>query len=274
MGKEFVEYHREDGRIPYSASTLCFCLTQYVKDYIATERKIISKIDKKIRDAVLVDAINYLGMNGGIDFALHTQNLHDDRIEKEYVDPQCILTVLFNHYSSYIFNEGIVESVLRNNHMNECRKEFDVNEGIIVLLDFINYIADRNEYDRKFTIKDLYEKAQKQNHDKELNELKSFLERVNGYSERLNNGENIDSIFSEVAKQYDLKNISEKGIYYYTDKIKKRLGRSQMFSWDKNAVEKEIYAIAYAYGKSTLNTKQKPQTEIIRKKLREMKTKK
>ena len=79
-----------------------------------------------------------------------------------------------------------------------------------------NNIADRNEYDRKFTIKDLYEKAQKQNHDKELNELKSFLERVNGYSGRLNNGENIDSIFNEVAKQHDLKNISEKGDSSYS----------------------------------------------------------
>lgn len=33
MGKEFIEYHSENGRIPYSAPTLCCCLTQYVRNY-------------------------------------------------------------------------------------------------------------------------------------------------------------------------------------------------------------------------------------------------
>lgn len=273
MGKEFVEYYSENGRIPYSASTLCFCLTQYTKDYVASERNLISKVDKNVRDAVLVDAINFLGMQGGIDFALYTKGLYDGRFEKEYVDAQCILTAIPNHYACYIFNEGIVESVLRNNHMNECTEQFDVNDGVIVLLDFINYIAERNEYDRTFTIRDLYEKVQKQNYKRKLNELKSFLELVSVYSERLNNGENIDSIFNEMAEEHNLKFISKKGVYHYTDEIKERVGQSKMFSWDRHDVEKEIYAMAYAYEKSNLSKQEKPQTEIIRKKNREMKKK-
>ena len=44
-----------------------------------------------------------------------------------------------------------------------------------------------------------------------------------------------------------------------------------MFLGDKYAVEKEIYALAYAYGKLQSDSKEKPQTEIIRKKIREMK---
>lgn len=274
MGKEFVEYQSENGRIPYSASTLCFCLTQYAKDYISDERKLTSKIDSKVRDAVLVDAINFLGYQGGIDFALYTRDLYDGKIEKGYVDPQCILTAIPNHLGCYIFNEGIVESVLRNNHMNECTEKFDINDGVIVILDFINYIAQRNEYDRIFTIRELYEKVQKQNHNRELNKLKSFLELTSVYSERLNNGESIDSIFNEVAEEHNLKHISKRGVYYYTDEIKERVGQSQMFSWDKHDVEKEIYAMAYAYEKSNLSKQEKPQTEIVRKKIREMKTRK
>lgn len=273
MSKEFIEYYSEDGRIPYSASTLCFCLTQYAKDYIASERKLISKVDTKVRDAVLVDAINFLGMQGGIDFALYTKDLYDGTIEEEYVDAQCILTAIPNHYAIYIFNEGIVESVLRNNHMNECNEQFDVNDGVIVLLDFINYISERNEYDRMFTISELYEKAQRQNHDIELKDLKSFINLSNVYRERLQNGENIDSIFNEMAKEHELKYISRRGIYYYTDKIKERVMQRQMFFWDKEKVEREIYAMAYAYAKFNLNKKEKPQTEIIRKKIREMKIK-
>jgi len=280
MGKEFVEYQSENGRIPYSASTLCFCLTQYAREYIASKRKFISREDTKareeliVRDAVLVDFINYLGMKGGISFALYTRDLYDNRIDDEYVDPQCILTAVPNHLACYIFNEDIVELVLGNNYMNNCTEKFDVNYGIEVLLDFINYIAKRNEYDRTFTIKDLYEKAQKQNYKSDLNQLKSFLSNTSIYIERLKNGENIDSIFNEIAKEHNLKYISKRGIYHYTDGIKEFYGQSQMFSDDKYAVEKEIYALAYAYGKLQLDKKTKPQTEIIRKKIREMKKQK
>lgn len=271
MGKEFIEYQSENGRIPYTASRLCFCLTRYAKEYIASERKLTSKIDKKVRDAVLVDAINFLGMQGGIDFALYTKDLYDGRVEDAEVDAQCILTAVPNHYACYIFNEGIVESVLRNNHMNKCTEKFDANDGAIVLLDFINFIAKSNDYDRTFTITDLYNKVQKQNHDRKLNELKSFLELTSTYSQRLQNGEDIDSIFNEMAEEHNLKFISKRGRYHYTDEIKERVGQSQMYSWDKYEVEKEVYAMAYAYGKLGLDKQEKPETEIIRKKIREMK---
>ena len=138
MGKEFVEYNSENGRVPYSASQICFCLTQYAKDYISENRKFIINIDKKVRDAVLVDAINYLGSRGCCDFGLYTKDLYDDKRHEEEVDAQSLLTVISNHYAYYMFNRGIVESVLRSSHMNECTEEFSANEGAIVLLDFIN----------------------------------------------------------------------------------------------------------------------------------------
>lgn len=271
MGKEFIEYQNENGTIPYTASRLCFCLTRYAKKYIASERKIISKIDTKVRDAVLVDAINFLGIQGGIDFALYTKDLYDGRVEEADVDAQCILTAISNHFACYIFNKGIVESVLRNSHMNECTEKFDENDGAIVLLDFINFIAKSNDYDRIFTIRDLYNKVQKQNHDRNLNELKSFLELTSTYGQRLQNGENIDSIFNEMAKEYGLKFISKRGRYHYTDEIKERVGRSQMFSWDKYEVEEKLYAMTYAYGKLELGKQEKPKTKIIIKKIKEMK---
>lgn len=271
MGKEFIEYFNIKGTIPYSASTLCFCLTRYAKEYISSDRNLISNIDTKIRDAVLVDFINYLGMNGGIDFALYTYNLYDNRIEDEYVDPQCILTAVPNHCACYIFNEGIVDSVLMNKHMNECTKSFDVNDGIKVLLDFINYIAEKNDFDRIFTINELHEKAQIQNYKKEQNKLKSFLQHVSLYSEKLESGKNIDLIFDEMALKHDLKYISKRGRYYYTDDIKDLVEQSEMFSFDVDDIEKEIYAMAYAYEKTKSDNKTKPKTDIIRKKIREMK---
>lgn len=271
MGKEFIEYHSENGRIPYSASTLCFCLTQYAKDYIAENRKITSDIDKKVRDAVLVDAINYLGVQGGCDFALYTKDLYDAQRHEEEVDPQCLLTAMVNHYAYYMFNQGIVESVLRNNHMNECTEQFDANDGAIVLLDFINYITKRNDYDRTFTIGELYEKFKVQRHNAELNELKKFLELTGQYNQRLANGRSIDAIFGSMARKHNLKYVAEDGTYHYTDIIKNRVGQSQMYFWDAEEVDEEIYAMAYAYAKMDDDSKQPPQTEIINKKILEMK---
>lgn len=270
MGKEFIEYYSENGRIPYSASTVCHCITKYAKEYINSERKLTSNIDKKVRDAVLVDFVNYLGRICGLDFALYTIDLHEEINEDEYVEPRCILTAIPNHCAYYIFNEDIVESVLRNKHMNECTKEFDANDGVVVLLDFINYIAERNEYDRRFTVREFYEKVQKQNYNRNLKELKAFLTLTSTYGTRLNNGEDIDTIFNEIAEKYGLKYISRRGIYYYTDEFKKMFGQAKMLPGHVNNIEKNIYAMAYAYDKSNLNNK--PKTEIIRKKVKEMKT--
>ncbi len=271
MGKEFIEYHSENGRIPYSASTLCFCLTQYAKDYISENRKITSNIDKKIRDAVLIDAINYLGVQCCFNFALHTKDLYDGQKHKEEVDPQCLLTTIINYYAYYMFNQGIVESVLRSNCINECTEQFDANDGAVVLLDFINYISKRNDFDRTFTIKELYEKFKVQKHNNEMDKLKKFLELTSKYSEELVNGHSIDAIFESMARNHNLKYVAEDGTYHYTDIISNRIGQSQMYSWDAKEVDEEIYAMAYAYGKMNNDSKQVPQTEIINKKILEMK---
>ena len=166
MGKEFVEYNEKT--LHCSTSTVCYCLTNYAKDYIKNDNEKIANIDTKIRDAVLVDAINYLGSQAWCDFGLYTCDLYDNRKHDAYVEPQALLSAITNYYANYIFDEGITKSVLRNNHMNEVKKEFDANNGAIVLLDFINYIAKINDFDRTFTMKDLYDKYLKLHHKMEL----------------------------------------------------------------------------------------------------------
>ena len=273
MGKEFIEYRSDTGRMPYSAHTVCCCLTQYVRNYIATSRSKIANIDEEVRDAVLVDAINYLASQVGVDFGLSTELLHSSRVDKETVDGQCLLTLVQNFYSMYIFQHGIVKSVWINRYMNDCKDKIDANDGARVLVDFINYLAEVNDYDRKFTMNDLYEKFRKFEHDNEMNILKEFLEKVSKYSERLANGESIDTIYSDVAREHNLKYISEDGTYHYTDIIRKRAGRSEMRPWDARRVEEEIYAMAYAYGKMAKSIEAEPQTKIIIKKILEMQEK-
>lgn len=235
--------------------------------------EIIANIDKNVRDAVLVDAINYLGTFGGCDFALYTKDLYSGRVDDEQVDAQCLLTTVQNFYATYIFQHGMVESVLRNNHMNDCTNEFDANDGAIVIVDFINYLAQVNGYDRKFKIKDLYEKFKIQDHNAEMNRLKEFLEKTSKYSERLANGERIDNIFIEMAGKHNLYSISEDEIYYRTDIDEENevVELKEMHPWTKQEIEEEIYAMTYAYGKMFNDVEEQPQIEIINQKLLEMK---
>ena len=99
--------------------------------------------------------------------------------------------------------------------------------------------------------------------------LKHFLMLTSYFSAKLNNGETIDDIFSETAKKYHLGYISKRNVYYYTDYF----SGHKIPEFIKHNLEEEIYAMAYAYAKLNQNSKEKPQTYIIRKKIREMKKK-
>ena len=53
MKSEFIEY--EGKTIPYKASDICFCLSDFARKYILEERSCIKNIDVDVRDAILVD---------------------------------------------------------------------------------------------------------------------------------------------------------------------------------------------------------------------------
>lgn len=250
MGKEFIEH--QEKTLHCSTSTVCYCLTNYAKDYIKNDNEKIANIDTKIRDAVLVDAINYLGSQAWCDFGLYTCDLYDNRKRDAYVEPQALLSAITNYYANYIFDEGITKSVLRNNHMNEVKKEFDVNDGAIVLLDFINYIAKINDFDRTFTMKDLYDKYLKLHHKMELKELKRFLEFSGNYTQRLQRGETVDNILDTIKEKNGVSSLEK------------------VSSWQKVLIDDELYVLTYAYAKLDDETKLETDNEVINAKIKEM----
>ena len=271
MKKKFIEYYSESEMVPYSSEKICFCLTELAKDYIKKERKLIANVDEKVRDAVLTNAINYLASKGLCNFGLFTKHLYEDVYEdKMNVDSQILLTIILNFFSMYIFDYDFVASVLRDghSHMNECKKRFNASDGALVVTDFINYITELNGYDKTFTIKDLYEKFKIERHIIDRNLLSEFLELSNKYSEKIINGEDINSIFQEMTKKHNLKYIDKKG-NYYTNIKRKIIGKSKMYSWEVREVEKEIYAMAYAYAK--LKNNEYSNNEVIDRKILEMK---
>lgn len=158
------------------------------------------------------------------------------------------------------FNEGITKSVLRNNHMNEVKEEFDANDGAIVLLDFINYIAKVNDFDRTFTMKDLYDKYQKQHHKIELKELKRFLELSGSYTQRLQTGETVDAILDDIKRKNDI----------YEFKLLRKTELEEIPWWKKKDINKELDALTYAYAKLDDENRVETDNEIIKDKIKEM----
>ena len=128
MGKEFVEYNEKT--LHCSTSTVCYCLTNYVKDYIKNDNEKIANIDTKIRDAVLVDAINYLGSQAWCDFGLYTCDLYDNRKHDAYVEPQALLSAITNYYANYISSIYYIyyNVYIINNNSNSKKKKCKIEK--------------------------------------------------------------------------------------------------------------------------------------------------
>lgn len=261
MKKDFVEDTTHNEYPMYSDYDFCVAIGNYAKDYIKEERQLTSCIDKKIRDAVLVDAINYIGHTIFYDYGFTTNNLY--KKEKKYtnVNSDYLLTVTVNLISRYIFSKYEKEK-----DDSDSIKNFQVSaieDGAIVLLDFLNYISERNNYSRIFTMQDLKDKNDYFTKKHEMDKLKTFLSATEQYTIALQQGKNIDDLFKEVADTYRFKRIAKDGLYY--DK-----NNHIMNQWSKNTIEEELYALGYAYAKHDDPKKAKPKSLTLRKIINEM----
>lgn len=246
----------------------CKAMINYAKMYIKEDRKLISNIDKNVRDAVLIDSINYFGLINGYDCLFNIDSLYDSKKYSVNVDINDLLNNIMKVYSNYMFEEGVVDSVLLNSDTNQL--EFNEQDGILVLIDFINYISKINNLDRVFTLKELKEKHQEQKHIKEMEELKNFLKKAYEYYDRLYEDGTIEEIYEEICTKYELKNISSTGSYNYTDEASEKYGRTQIYPWKKLEVEKELYAMGYAYFKMYGVNKHSLKIIPIKQKINEM----
>ena len=101
--------------------------------------------------------------------------------------------------------------------------------------------------------------------------LKDFLISTGEYSEVLSKGEDIVKLYRKVSSQNKLNYIDKNDVYHYIPSIAKKLGRSEMFSWDLAPVREKLYSMMYAYGK--INPNVKPKNEALVRILNSMRTK-
>ncbi len=159
MGEEFVEAEV----VHCKAGDYCFNLTEYAKRYVREYkgREAVKDINGGLVEAVIVDAINFIGMRCGFDFGLNVQRLYaktDQKFPK--VSAVDTITGMIHYFGSYMFDQPdgktISHSVTYNKHLNAWSEPFDPDLGARVLVDFINYVAQTNNFDRTFSVRELY----------------------------------------------------------------------------------------------------------------------
>lgn len=270
MKNVFEKVESKTGTFPYSASKICYNLTEYAKGYIKHDE---SLENTKIRDAVLVDFINYIASYSGCDFGLYSQDLYEKMNDENLIEPEYLITILLNYIPAYLFGQNYVESVTANAHMHTCDTEINPHIGATFLVDFANFILQINDYENVYTLKELYNEYKEKEHKKELAKLREFLTLTGKYFDMLEEEIDIDVIYEYMARRYNLKEIDEDGTYHYNDALSNRFGRSEFFLCDKEDFDEDIYAMGYAFAKTMPNDVDTINTQIIKDKILEMKQK-
>ena len=128
-----------------TSGEVVFSICDYSQEFIREYKN--PKLDQKVIDAIVVDFINYFaGMHCGMDLAMYTCDLRDGKkMSKEgtVLQKEVILPTL-NFRKEEYDKSGIIESVNRNRHMNECggKAEADNSEAVKLIDEFIKgYMA-------------------------------------------------------------------------------------------------------------------------------------
>ena len=128
-----------------TSGEVVFSISDYAQEFIREYKN--PKLDQKVIDAIVVDFINYFAeMHCGIDLTMYTSNLRDGKkmseegtvLQKNVILPT--LTFRKEEYDKF----GIIESVNRNSHMNECggKAKADNAEAVKLIDEFIKgYMA-------------------------------------------------------------------------------------------------------------------------------------
>ena len=115
-------------------------LRDYAQDFVREYKN--SKLSQELIDAIVVDFVNYFSLNKCcINLSMYTSSLRDGRklsYEETVLNKDFILPLLISCKEQYD-KSGIITSINRHSHMNECagKAEADNSDVVKVIEDFI-----------------------------------------------------------------------------------------------------------------------------------------
>ncbi len=172
--------------------TICFYLTDCARKYIKLSRNATKNIHDNLRNAILIDAINYVGMRSGCDFGLDVNYLEDQINEGYEVPVKYLLNISFKEFGNYLAQESIEKSVIEHRDLTNYKFGFDESYGEIVLFDFIRFIANELHEEEVYDVEDALEELNLDLLRRKYHEQDDVIR----YQERLDSGETLEHIFN------------------------------------------------------------------------------
>ncbi len=172
MKNDFIRYDNVEEINHYFVSTICFWMLDYAKEYVKHKNKMIKDIDSRLRDVVLVNLINYIGGQGDLDFGLTIDSIYSKNNDNIKLNSEIVINYLIDMFSKYIFTEDIVMDAVENLDTGLEIMEFGAGEIVMVIIDYLNFIAKKNNYRGTFTAGYLEYCYSKKRGNKGQNELK------------------------------------------------------------------------------------------------------
>ena len=213
------------------------CLCEYNDYYIKTE-EFRGEGDYSFKTLMLKDAIRFCGWRINLNYPQTIMELHNNPGEcMRIFDSRWLISTLLDCLPCYIFD-----------------KNYDITEAANAIVNFLNYIVKSNNFNRTFTIIDLYNKYLEQQHKMKLNELKRFLKLSANYTKRLQANEKIENLLDEVIMPKDFSILKR-------EKFEELLNRD---------LTEELDALTYAYAKLDDEARVETDNEIIKTRIKEM----
>lgn len=262
MKKELIEYQEELSPVPNHPVMISKYLLEQTKKYIKKEKNIKTTEELVIEERVILDALGHVLNFLNCDY----KNRMDNDILEEQLNYQYIITLLFIFFASYPFEKE------KKRVYSDTLTDQEVAS---ILVTFLNEIVHENDYERTFTVRDLYQQYDYQDYQMKMLSLKAFLYKTSTYYKMLDAGITVDSLLKSYLEEEGIDHISKYGNCYYTKEMKELLGASEIEipKLESERILKEIDALCYAYAKlsSRKSDLQKPKSKLIYARIKEMK---
>ena len=229
------------------------CLCEYNDYYIKTE-EFRSEGDYSFKTLMLKDAIRFCGCRINLNYPQTIMELHNNPGEcMRIFDSRWLISTLLDCLPRYIFDKNFLAKLVTSYSLL-LDKNYDITEAANAIVNFLNYIVKSNNFNRTFTIIDLYNKYLEQQHKMKLNELKRFLKLSANYTKRLQANEKIENLLDEVIMPKDFSILKR-------EKFEELLNRD---------LTEELDALTYAYAKLDDEARVETDNEIIKTRIKEM----
>ena len=202
-------------------------------------REYINIMDDDLVTLEVSKFVDYLAKAVGIDIPISSYN--DNQTCEIKVDDEVISQVLYNMIPMYTKGD---------------------KDKMIFLTGLLNYISKR-----KYTSKELGDRYEEIDHEKQLHDLKRFLGRTSKYSAMFKEGMTLEEVYAKYSRGYGF--TDDNGIFHYDIKYVYDTEETEMLPHVQEDLNEEFYAMAYAYAKSgRVDT----MPEVIEERVEEMRT--